>query len=123
MKALPIFTFLLLISFSLIGQSRLWNMNDGVEDKVSLLEEVADQEKVVVKRIFPVPAVDVLTVEFIGPSQALQYEIFSIDGKLVKKGILESGQIQVDRLARSNYVLRLFDANKRYAGSWKFIKA
>ena len=81
-----------------------------------------DDVKVEVRRLYPNPAIDILNVELEGPSQTLIYEIVTMNGQLVQRGLMEGGRIQVGRLAQGMHVLRLYNENKEYAGAWKFIK-
>jgi predicted alpha/beta superfamily hydrolase len=64
-------------------------------------------------RFYPNPADTSLFVENLPELTKLSYRIFSINGKLVKKGKLEAGQpIDVSKLNSGSYVLQVFAKQK-----------
>ena len=73
------------------------------------LNEVAKNEM----RIYPNPVKDQLSVD--GMAKEETYEIFSLDGKLIKSGtLLRTGSIGVNAFPKGVYVLKIADKNLKF---------
>jgi hypothetical protein len=55
--------------------------------------------------VSPNPFSDVIFIG--GINELANYKIFSIDGKLIKSGVLENKQIRLDELANGLYLLQI----------------
>jgi predicted alpha/beta superfamily hydrolase len=66
-------------------------------------------------KIYPNPADSVIYMENLPSQNKLSYRIFTSEGRLVKKGRLESSSINVERLPAGSYVLTVFSKRQQVA--------
>lgn len=74
---------------------------DGVQMTLDTIENNKPDFK-----IYPNPVSDVLHIT--GISGPVNYRVFTIDGKMIKEGILEASQINLSELSKGIYLLQLY---------------
>jgi hypothetical protein len=74
-------------------------------------------------KLYPNPADSILFIENLPNLNRLDYRIFTIGGKQVKKGKLEAGQpLDISHLETGSYVLQVFAKQKQVASGQFFVK-
>lgn len=75
-------------------------------------------------RIFPNPAYSVLNINWNGSSSKTTIKVFDINNRLMitQQGVLNSAQLNVQKLAAGTYFLRLEDANGTVLYNEEFVK-
>jgi hypothetical protein len=73
---------------------------EGVQLSLAVVENNATTFSV-----YPNPFSEVISIG--GIEDLANYKIFSIDGKLIKNGVLENKQIHLDELANGLYLLQI----------------
>ena len=68
--------------------------------------------------IYPNPVSDVLNISKV--SDKASFEIYSVTGQILNKGIVRDGKIVVSELIKGNYILKITD--KEVSSNFKFIK-
>ena len=65
--------------------------------------------------VFPNPFSDIVTVTGINYTETISYKLSTVDGKLIKTGGIENGQINLNSLASGMYILQLSAREKTEA--------
>ncbi|HPZ26485.1 MAG TPA: T9SS type A sorting domain-containing protein, partial [Kaistella sp.] len=66
-----------------------------------------------VTKVFPNPVKDLLSVS--GIAKDSKYEIYSLDGKLIKQGTYNSSsKISVNNLSKGTYLIKIGESNLKF---------
>ncbi len=79
---------------------------DGVQ-----LPLIVDENNTVKFKSYPNPFSDVINI--VGINDYSEYTIYTIDGKLLKKGIVQNAQIQLSDLSKGMYLLQIASEGKK----------
>jgi hypothetical protein len=79
---------------------------DGVQ-----LPLIVDENNAMKFKSYPNPFSDVINI--VGINNYSEYIIYTIDGKLLKKGIVQNAQIQLGDLSKGMYLLQLSSDGKK----------
>jgi hypothetical protein len=70
-----------------------------------------DENNTVKFKSYPNPFSDVINI--VGINDYSEYTIYTIDGKLLKKGIVQNAQIQLSDLSKGMYLLQIASEGKK----------
>ena len=62
--------------------------------------------------VFPNPFSDIVNVAGIDDTESVSYKLYTIDGKLIKNGRVESSQINLEELSKGMYMIQLISKGK-----------
>jgi hypothetical protein len=62
--------------------------------------------------VFPNPFSDVVNIIGVNETQTVNYQLFTIDGKLIKNGMLDHAQVNLNDLSKGMYLLQLSSEGK-----------
>lgn len=116
------------IFYTYNGLSSIYNVAQGIQheefDKAPIKPEIV--KPLLEISIFPNPTSDFVNLNMKGVELAngqQSYQLYDIQGRLLKQGIIDQNEIQVslNNLRRSIYILRIYD-NKEVVKTFKILK-
>ncbi len=110
------------VGYSWITDFEYWDIppSNSILYDNSLSVEDKDEDKLSNLVIFPIPTNSVLNFSI--DNSGLEYEIFTVTGEIVKKGILENQMINISSLETGIYFLKYIDGIDKIRHCAKFIK-
>ena len=110
------------VGYSWITDFEYWDIppSNSILYDNSLSVEDKDEDKLSNLVIFPIPTNSVLNFSI--DNSGLEYEIFTVTGEIVKKGILENQMINISSLETGIYFIRYIDGIDKIRHCAKFIK-
>jgi hypothetical protein len=108
------------IGYSWITDFEYWDIPPSSSILYDNPLSVENEDKLSNLVIFPIPTNRVLNFPI--DNLGLEYEIFTVTGEIVKKGILENQMIDVSSLETGIYFIKYIDETNNIKHCAKFIK-